>query len=1717
MSSNSTSSLNTNNASPDVSQQIQQLIQLITITTQQAEQIQQRQDLRLDQLIHVVDQQTQSNEQFKLETTKKFAILEAQLKRSLDFNLQDSTSSSVANIQTRQPTPTPPLVVPPAPIIKNSMIPDIPMNIAPVIQATPIIQATKEVSRYIPTTEYKNNIYIQYLSKIVFDKTELENTIKIANDRMNIRSVRLEELGRLYTNSKTDEEKRVIDKETDILRQQSLKSHYTIKYARLLLNMSPTDENYLFCVQKLKYYSFDYRKSRILEKGIQMTNDERSELNWLESVLIRFDEIFNMINKNDDDDDNPISVDARNSLLSLNTNNYVVRIFDPEYFENKYVKDSYENTVIAPKDYAAILERPIVQPPTGIQAVPYQLIAQPYQEISYGTKAEVAEKNLKADSSYVPPPLNAQLITHDPSSVKNLKTLIPPAETASIHEIAANRAITNYNDYYNRVRAHYGSIYNDEWWTFDSNNIPTYVQEISLSFDKNSNNPKVGQEASRLLLKQIEVNKIFFNNALFKYAKKNHLSMIKRISETKPKLVITVDKDLLGKMIDNPDAVIALGRGEAIGHTSTTSRALRLIKNPTNTILDPTVPFNRSSITVASILRLKESMLLKLQKGEIDQAKYDREIGVLDTPELAALPLATRLSSHVRNTHYITNSRHNLDLEILPMEASNFTTEQRKSYIAKMESDNSEVLRNFKNLIIYALCVERNQDEKVHLQVDKPYIYGLKVKYSVIADNLVYERWLHVQSGSIHDMINGDLTILPSYLETRAEMERKNKPPSDVFGGAVDLFLHTDVFIIQRIDVYRSGGITSLSIQDFILQNKDAGDGKNLMNLTLEWGKLTTFVVAEKNMKKNICFPQLLLHFLKKYKLIPKDKNYPTNYLKFWEQEQPKTFIQQSMLTFQEAAEMTAKYLLRLIIHDRDGSVIFDTHSEPDRATLYTAKTLRVMFFMDHYFLVTHIFSEKERVNYPAPLLNMSSKDLENASRKYKKVLVTYDYETVFREEIGLEHQHTPYGLAYAIEDGEIKCDILEIPSTDIAANMISDLMALGPGNEFVCIAYNGASFDHLLLFEYLMRNGFYCIVPPRTRGKLHNFKFWLPSGPNKSEGSTLTVWDPCLFTASTLAEAAINFKIPYTKIPFDHSIPLAAYQENRFPQYIKENLPYLIEYNKRDVQLLREFTGILLTTLTTLIKFPKELILSRPTIASICYNVFTQSLDRSLRANVGRIIPKNATASQLKNISAERFKEAKDEEFRVNSMKPYGLPVRQLDDLVRRNLVGGRVEGKKGRWKMNMIMIDVVSLYPYIMRDGWFPVGAHTVVMSVEESYKLYLAGRIGIYHVAYDQTSMPGPALLPKLAKDHYEWVKHAGTAWLSSVMISALHRHGALINFVTPGEYSKGVHAIVWGGSHQIFKSYVTNLEDKKNEQDRLKEANDPKFNSSIRTMVKNMLNSLSGKMVQKNYTGVDHMFTSEAQFHHLMNNLVKNYTPTQIRNLNLHVDDIAEGVSVSAMTTTTTRGFICYNDPEAYPDNAKPSQVGKFIYDYARIYMYDNIFSKMEFYYTDTDSACIRVEDLSKINPELLPYIIDATGKKIKVRDKTFGDFEIEESKNGTFIFDELVVIAPKIYALYNKGKIVKYRVKGVRPDDSFINPTDITVKVGMDNIFYRATTEEERVECLTSYTVAEHTELFFDVLSKRFTEPTSKVIIYSWMMKKSIPNGSIVHKSYIKEV
>lgn len=583
-----------------------------------------------------------------------------------------------------------------------------------------------------------------------------------------------------------------------------------------------------------------------------------------------------------------------------------------------------------------------------------------------------------------------------------------------------------------------------------------------------------------------------------------------------------------------------------------------------------------------------------------------------------------------------------------------------------------------------------------------------------------------------------------------------------------------------------------------------------------------------------------------------------------------------------------------------------------------------------------------------------------------------------------------------------------------------------------ILIGYNSSRFDNYLLCDELILN--------ELLNK--NSVFMAGNSILNVVFESFRCIDLCRFTCSSLATACEDFKTPIVKGHLKHSDIQNMYfddRENFFNNLnetgLTNDMIKTIEENKVDEdtsnwtkrEYIEWYNFLDCQSLMSLYcKFRKEMA-----------DITDEDID------------KHMTISGLTYA------------FWGNSDHSTSPPVsKEQWDFFRSAVVAGRSQiFKKTHFKGRISSKDVKSLYPYIMIFRAFPIG---------EAIKTnkYIENKLGIYECVIKK--QPSCNIIPLREKNKplnwtYQGVidktYHDGEEKplvLCSVDIENIRSFGGIVE-VNHGYYWKK-------SSKKVFEC-LKPLMEAKNIQDCLKfievllnKKSKPKkiykalkalcnkenlnecvdiynglknkaeffevaqnyllkgvydikksnklYNPSLRSALKLLMNSLSGKVIQRYYTTDKQLCFSAGD----IAKFIDRHTNIQMEPLN----------NSSAIFLKGKKKEINYTQKDG-----KPNFLGVFIYAYARTHMYKSIISKVpERLATDTDSLHAPREVFEKIK-QVKGYGYYNEGNE-------FGDFEEEID----FDTRDCYYIAPKCYGLFGDKKN-KMRFKGVGSRDKLI--------------------------------------------------------------------------------
>ena len=1044
---------------------------------------------------------------------------------------------------------------------------------------------------------------------------------------------------------------------------------------------------------------------------------------------------------------------------------------------------------------------------------------------------------------------------------------------------------------------------------------------------------------------------------------------------------------------------------------------------------------------------------------------------------------------------------------------------------------------------------DKNGNQKVREGKRMPIFYGTPEQFRRMTENLTEhekeevieeERKLENMGMEDHKKIvaKPDESIvrlydnLLKYIET---IPGDSGAPEDAnkAEALVETELDTSRFVIQKLVLVKYGG----NKDEYLSKAAQKVTSHNFRRGKLGWCKYRDFKSSQ-----NGCFFKLLFEARKETPTTDL-VNYPKGLYNRKDIDGIKGYIQLWKLLSKETYGLPTSETTAIHCAELDGRrlVIYNAHERKVRSEgkAYNLPTLSVVLEEGHYTLITSFIEPSKKINKESERENIAVD--EKDMKTNKQVIVYYDLETVYVDECGIESNLKPYSISWKFEDeDERKSFMTHNPSIYIFDELRVHMQSRGGGFNYTFVAFNGSGFDHQFLFHYLMNSNIHLTktkkrfhkdeddddneaitTGPSPTGKIYSMTFTL----NTYNGiSLIRVWDPYLFLTTSLNNAAVSFGLKIQKDLFDHNEVQLAYKlsnsyynkyvdmikeeldndklneykhlgENTFKDYIEKNKEKIKEYNNKDIEILEKVTTLLIENLMKITGFSKYKIINSPTLPNLSYALLAK-MSPNIIANPKRL--RDTQLAEKDETTAAKL---------LNKINDTGVPPLSVDiDLkIRSAIVGGRVDGMPGKYKIEtgdgpFVMVDVVSLYPAVVKNAEFPVGPETLFITGRETELegYIMTGYLGFIHCSYDQSAYTFDRehiILPTRSKDTpLDWYDRSRkTGWVPTVTVIQMRKYGVDVKIVpdiTKG-YTDGLIGIMWAYKASVFENYVKTMEKFKNQQDQYKKEGSPLYNPVLRQMYKLLLNASIGKPVQKNFKRESYIV----------------YSPESLRgalNSKGEIEEWADqGLTVTPITDEAAFVEFDLDDIAAYK-NPKPSQIGVFTYAYARKYMYDEVYSKIHVYYSDTDSAVIKLSDYNKIRKELRVADIsyDAETRKyaqIPLKEKEFGDFELEEGTNGEFVFDTLVVIAPKLYALYNGKKIVKCRHKGVRKTDDFFHP--------IDKVWHRLNSMNG-------------VEWFFYFLSRRLEpecpEEFKKVKIRTTQIRKKLREGRL-HHAYMEKL
>lgn len=584
-------------------------------------------------------------------------------------------------------------------------------------------------------------------------------------------------------------------------------------------------------------------------------------------------------------------------------------------------------------------------------------------------------------------------------------------------------------------------------------------------------------------------------------------------------------------------------------------------------------------------------------------------------------------------------------------------------------------------------------------------------------------------------------------------------------------------------------------------------------------------------------------------------------------------------------------------------------------------------------------------------------------NKKKKEILLFFDFETVF--DIRENSKLKPYSASWFTLGVDERYEFSEglVEKThfhcgfDCVEVLLKFILSCPSDSIYNLVGYNSSRFDNFFLLDAALMSG--VRVDP----------FIVNSSVLKLNIRRHKSFDLCRFVMSSLDKACKDFMTSPAKLKgFSHFEVQDLYDSEGSDTFIKRmrGKEELVKYNKYDV---------------------------------LCLASLFQKVRDSVKMITGLEILASLTLASLayKNLLG-------DEEFKkVEAPKTY-----EDDVFFRGAIIGGRTQTKYGKKFVedakDYRMYDVVSLYPYVMLERIYPTGSYSKTDK-------FMEGKMGIYSCEVVNRG-DKPNVVP-LRGETLDWdYKGVIRCALTSVDILDLKKYGHSVKI---GE------GIYWEcTSDKVFEK-LRGVKKAKMGQDVYKSEKDERYNPALRQMYKLVLNSVSGKMAERNHEDINMLVGTSDEVRKFEEKLRKD-----------------SGMEIGCMTggKMFLRGKI--TGENAFK-NPSPSFIGCFIYSYARSYMYNTMIYPRDTIYMDTDSGFIHKDEAP----------LDLVGTD-------FGCYD-EEIYDETMCPTRAWFVAPKFYMIESDNeKKHKIRIKGINPSDVIIPNLDVEEykKMGVKELYQK---------------------------------------------------------------
>jgi DNA polymerase type B, organellar and viral len=410
-----------------------------------------------------------------------------------------------------------------------------------------------------------------------------------------------------------------------------------------------------------------------------------------------------------------------------------------------------------------------------------------------------------------------------------------------------------------------------------------------------------------------------------------------------------------------------------------------------------------------------------------------------------------------------------------------------------------------------------------------------------------------------------------------------------------------------------------------------------------------------------------------------------------------------------------------------------------------------------------------------------------------------YDFETVSDEKVT-----SSYGLGVFWEDNTFTTLLHDDPLIlgDTVVNEFDQHLKKSKCDIIYLHAWNGSRFDHRLLISVLEKRFKVGFMIMNNSGEILTVDI-------RAHGKKFILRDPCKMFPSTLEEAARFSGLSYSKLEINHDEIEEAYVAGSLERYLRENRDRIMEYIKRDVELLRDVTYKLM-----------EL-----------YNSEGINYNGSITRNAATYIGWKTTLNKQQMLALKNVMYMSGDTLKFSHRNV-------TIDEVKINAIAGRVQAISGSYE-NVALLDYKSMYPSVCITELFP-GGESVATS------RYLPHSVGLYDVEVRKQTYPH--VVPfRYKKSSYDWnSNNVIRKILTNIDVECLIESGAEL---------KIFGGICWLEPVRYFDSYMNSTIHKRQ-------------NSEPHTIMnehyKAMANSLTGSLFQDIKREYIKFFVSEAEY-------------------------------------------------------------------------------------------------------------------------------------------------------------------------------------------------------------------------------------------------------------